>query len=731
MRSPVRSILILVFVITHSMSQAQTTPEYPWYDSSLTFEERADALVNAMTLEEKIAQSMDQSPAIDRLGIPEYNWWNEALHGVARNGRATVFPQAIALAATFDPELIFRVSSAISTEARAKFNASVKIGNRRRYAGLTFWSPNVNIFRDPRWGRGQETYGEDPFLSATIGTAFVEGMQGDDPKYLKTAACAKHYLVHSGPEALRHEFDAIVSDKDLQETYLPAFEELIKQGNVEGVMGAYNRVNGKPASGSQRWLQKQLREEWQFDGYIVSDCGAIADFHNYHGATADAAESSALAINSGLNLNCGDSFEYLAEAIDRGLLKEETLDASLKQLLLTRFKLGLFDDVDDHEYNTIKPEVVDSDEHRQLAYEAAVKSIVLLKNESDLLPLSSDVNSLYIVGPHASSEEVLLGNYYGLSGNTATIVDGITSRVGAGVTINYKYGVLPYRDNVNPIDWSTGEAKDSDVMIAVMGISNLYEGEEGESLASSTKGDKEDIKLPQNQIDYFKKLKGDSETPLILILTGGSPIAIPEIEPLADAILFAWYPGEEGGNAVADLIFGNRNPSGRLPVTFPYSVNDLPPFEDYSMKGRTYKYMQVKPQFPFGYGLSYTTFEYSEASFAKGEDKAYTASVTITNNGDQIGEEVVQLYVSSPAAGQGDPISSLIGIKRVEIGPGKSMDISFQLDKTDFYMVDDNGDRVTRKGNYKLWIGNSSPGERSKELGGRWEVITVSDRMIK
>lgn len=702
-----------------------STETMVWFDSDLSFEVRAEQLVKAMTLDEKISQTMDQAPAIDRLGIPEYNWWNEALHGVARNGRATVFPQAIGLAATFDIELMKQIGDAISTEARIKYNTSVALDNRGRYAGLTFWSPNVNIFRDPRWGRGQETYGEDPYLSGKMGVAFVKGIQGNDLKYLKAAACAKHYLVHSGPEELRHEFDAVVSQKDLYETYLPAFEALVREGKVEGVMGAYNRVLSEPACGSKFFLNDLLRKQWGFDGYVVSDCGAIADFHRFHKVTSSAAESSALAIKSGLNLNCGRTFVAIKEAIEKGLMTEDELDNALTQLYMTRFRLGFFDELDKDKFGVLSTEKVDGADHRRLAREAATKSLVLLKNKDNLLPLKKELKSIYVVGPHATSEEILLGNYYGLTANTVSILDGIVGQVSPGTSINYKLGQLAYQENINPIDWSTGEAKNAEVMIAVMGISGLLEGEEGEALASAEKGDRRDIRLPQNQIDYIKKLKKETATPLVLIITGGSPIALPEIEPLADAILFAWYPGEEGGNAVADVLFGNASPSGKLPVTFPFSVDGLPAFDDYAMKGRTYKYMQTEPQFPFGFGLSYATFSFSQDQVVKvGND--LIVNVAVSNMGSHVADEVVQLYVSSPLGGEEDPISSLRAFQRVHLAPGETSVIGFHLNEEDFYQFDMQGDQLIRKGEYKVSVGNSSPGSRATRLGAKWVEYSVN-----
>ncbi|MGB5264818.1 MAG: glycoside hydrolase family 3 C-terminal domain-containing protein [Lutimonas sp.] len=686
---------------------------YKGSDTSLTFEDRIDLLISEMTLEEKTSQLLDVCPPIERLGIPEYNWWNEALHGVARNGKATVFPQAIAFGATFDEDLIFRVGEAISDEARAKYNESIKIGNRGRYAGLTFWSPNVNIFRDPRWGRGQETYGEDPFLTSRIGVSFVKGLQGFDSKYLKTAACAKHYAVHSGPEEFRHEFDAVVGKKDLFETYLPAFKALVQEAKVEGVMGAYNRTLGEPCCGSPYLLQDILKDKWGFKGYIVSDCGAISDFHTFHKVTNTPEESAALALKSGTTINCGNVYKVLKSALDQHLITEELIDTRLKESLLTRFKLGFFDPPGSNPFDQISSEVIDSQKHRDLAKEVALKSIVLLKNKNNLLPLKKEIKNIYVVGPNASNEEVLLGNYYGLTGRTQTILDGIVNKVSLGTTINYKIGVLPFRANVNPIDWTTGEAGQADVCIAVMGISALFEGEEGEAIASDSKGDRKDLRLPQNQIDFIKKIRKNSEKPLVLVLTGGSPIAIPELHDLVDAIVFAWYPGEEGGNAVADILFGDVSPSGKLPITFPKSVDQLPPYTDYNMAGRTYKYMTKEPLYPFGFGLSYTTFHYGNLKI----ESNLKVSVEITNSGKYDAEEVVQLYISSPLAGIEDPLYDMKAFRRISLKQGEMKKVEFDLSTASFMQIDQHGDQVLRTGEYTVFVGSSLPSRRSMELG--------------
>lgn len=725
-----KNILTLSFLILISFSGFTQDTEFAWYDYNLPMEERIDALVNSMTLEEKFSQLVDRTTEISRLDIPKYNWWNECLHGVGRNGRATVFPQAIGLGATFDEDLVLRISSAIGDEARAKSNVAIANNNRERFTGLTFWSPNVNIFRDPRWGRGQETYGEDPYLTSRIGVAFTKGLQGDHPKYLKAAACAKHYVVHSGPESLRHGFDAVCSMKDLWETYMPAFKALVTEAKVEGVMGAYNRTNGEPCNASPYLIKEVLRDKWGFDGYFTTDCGALRDILEGHRVVETMEEATALAIKAGINLSCGDVDIHLDKAVEKGLLTEEDIDNALKQLLKTRFRLGYFDPKDEVPFNSIGPEVVGCQKHVDLALEAAQKSIVLVKNKNNVLPLKKDMRTLYVTGPQAANEEVLLGNYFGVTGNSVNILDGIAAKVSVGTRINYRMGQMPYHKNANPMDWTTGGAAKANACIAVMGISGLWEGEEGESIASHLKGDHDDLRLPEAQIDFLKKIRSKSDNPLIVVITGGSPIIIPEIYELADAIIYVWYPGEQGGNAVGDIIFGDVSPSGRMPFTVPYSVDDLPAFENYDMAGRTYRYMEKEPLFPFGFGLSYTTFEYSNVS-SKIENEKVVVSAQIKNTGTVTADEVAQLYISSPLSGKDYPFYSLQSFKRLKLKPGETKQVEFELSKEQFLQVDEKGEGFLPKGEYKITVGGAVPSSRSIALSAAKTVtVTINSKEI-
>lgn len=692
---------------------------YPFQNPELSIDQRVDDLVSRLTLDEKIDQLKYDTPPIDRLGVPQYNWWNECLHGVARNGRATVFPQAIGLAATWDTDLIHRVSDVIATEARAKYNAFSSHGQRGQYQGLTFWTPNINIFRDPRWGRGMETYGEDPFLTSRIGVDFVEGLQGDHPRYLKAAAMAKHYAVHSGPEGLRHEFNAEVSMKDLWETYLPAFEALVTEAHVEGIMGAYNRTNGYPCNAHPYLEQDVLRKRWGFKGYFVSDCWAIVDFYNGHKVVNTPAEAAALALNHGTNLNCGDTYPHLREAIKQGLTTEAQVDKNLKELLPTRFRLGLFDPPGSCPFDKIGPEAIHADDHVQLSKEAAAKSFVLLKNKNQTLPIAKDVNKVFVTGPTATHAQALLANYYGVSEELVTFAEGITGKVSSHTAVYYRQGALLDEPNRNPIDWFSGTAGEAAVTIACLGLSQLIEGEEGESIASRNKGDREDIGLPQNQVEFLKVLRSKAKK-LVVVITGGSAIACPEVYDLADALIYVWYPGEQGGNALADVLFGDASPSGKLPVTVPYSIADLPAFEDYNMTNRTYRYMEKDPLFPFGFGLSYGKFEYSNLKLSKTKVAAgepLEVEVTVTNTGNFRSEEVVELYLKDLEASVKVPKYSLRGFNKVNLWPGGTATVKFTLDKKAMSLVNNDGELILEPGKFTVYVGGTQPCKRSQELG--------------
>lgn len=670
--------------------------------------ERIRVLISKMTLEEKVSQLSDVSPAIERLGIPEYNWWNEGLHGVARAGVATIFPQAIALASIFDEDFMKKVFTAVSDEARAKYNEASKRGVRTRYYGLTYWTPNINIFRDPRWGRGQETYGEDPFLTARLGVACVQGLQGDHPERLKIAACAKHYAVHSGPERLRHEFDAVVTQKDLWETYLPAFKALVDAG-VETVMGAYNRTLGEPCCGSAYLLKDILRGRWRFKGHVVSDCWAIRDFHLYHKVTSTVEESVALALNSGCDLNCGSCYPALVPAVQKGLVTEETINTSLERLLSTRFKLGQFDPVDTDPWAALGKETIRCEKHLELAREAAEKSIVLLKNRNNLLPLDDSKKKIFLIGPGAANLHTLTGNYHGLSPRIVTILEGLTGKISEKwqISMDYHQGCMMYDENKN-MGWTVGMAEQADVVIAVFGLDNAMEGEEGDAIATDSKGDRDTIELPEWQLGYLKALS-ERGKPIVLVLTGGSPIAIPE--EIADAVLFVWYPGEQGGNAVANVIFGDAVPSGHLPLTFPQSTRQLPPYEDYSMQGRTYRFMEEEPYRPFGFGLSYTTFRFDalEVSGTVSDNAFVTARVTVRNTGKRDAEEVVQLYLSRKDRTQKEPLYSLRGFSRVSIQAGSSRTVELTLDAASFSVVQESGESILARGLWSIIASDAAP----------------------
>ncbi|GAB1858377.1 glycoside hydrolase family 3 C-terminal domain-containing protein [Flavobacteriaceae bacterium MHTCC 0001] len=699
-------------------------------DNTLSIDERAELLVSQMTIEEKISQLTNDAAAIPRLKIPDYNWWNEALHGVARNGKATIFPQGIGIGATFDPDLAKRVSSAISTEARAKYIISQEMRNHSKYAGLTFWTPNVNIFRDPRWGRGQETYGEDPLLMSKIGVAFVEGLQGDDSKYLKTAACAKHFAVHSGPEEVRHTFNAEPNKQDLYETYMPAFEALVKEAKVEGVMGAYNAVYGIPSCASEFLLNDILKKQWDFDGYITSDCGAIGGIAWKQKYVDTPEEAAAVALKAGTNLNCGQTYKKLKTALDKGLISEELLHERTKQLFKTRFRLGMFDENVDHPYFKVSKDKIHCDAHVDLALEAARKSIVLLKNKNNTLPLSKDIKVPYLTGPFANSADMLMGSYYGVSSNMVTILEGITETISLGSSLNYRSGALPFHKNINPKNWAPFVAGESDVTICVVGLTADREGEEVDAIASADIGDKVDLKLPENQVNYVKEMIEKKKGPLVLVVASGSPISLEGIEEGCDAILQIWYPGEQGGTAVADVLFGNVSPTGHLPITFPKNVQQLPPYEDYSMKGRTYKYMTEEPMFPFGFGLTYSKTEIGNISIEDitlNKKQSLNVAIEVSNIGDFDIDEVVQLYVNPVNPSGGIPLKSLKAFQRIALKKSQKQVVNFKIDAQDLMVVNENGKKEWRKGKYNVVIGNASPGDLSKKLGAVFaEEITIT-----
>ena len=678
-------------------------------------EQQATDIIKQMTLEEKFSQMMNETPGITRLGIEPYDWWNEALHGVARSGRATVFPQPIGMGATFDPDLVKEVGDAIATEGRAKYIVARKNKNYARYTGLTFWSPNINIFRDPRWGRGMETYGEDPYLTGTMGTAFVQGIQGDDPVYLKAAACGKHYAVHSGPEATRHSVNVEPSKRDLWETYLPAFKMLVEKGKVEIIMGAYNRVYGESASGSKFLLTDILRNQWGFKGHIVSDCGAVTDIYSGHKIAKTEAEACAIAIKAGLNVECGTTFKALKTALDEQLLTEADIDKALMPLMMTRLKLGLLKPDKQCPYNEMDESVIGSEKHIALARKVAEESMVLLKNDG-VLPLKKDIKTLFVTGAGAADAFWLMGNYFGISDRYCTYLQGIVSKVSNGTAVNYRPGVLESTPTRNKINWAVDEAAGADYTIVVMGNNGNLEGEEGEAI-DSERGDRDGISLPESQMKFLRDIYALKKSGIIVVLTGGSPVDVREISQMADAIIMAWYPGQEGGYALGDLIFGDANFSGKLPVTFPADGKLLPDFEDYSMKGRTYKYMTDNIFYPFGFGLNYGKVEYGDLKVFANKKTGATVSVTLTNNSSWSITEIPQVYVSAPGAGVSAPLQQLASFQRVTVEPGKSVEVRFDVPVERLMTVQEDGSSKLVRGEYVFTVANAAPSMRNEELG--------------
>ena len=670
---------------------------------------KAQELVMKMTIEEKASQLRYDSPGISRLGIPEYNWWNEGLHGVARAGIATVFPQAIGMAASFDEDMVRKIGDIIAEEGRAKYNAASKQDDRDIYKGLTFWAPNVNIFRDPRWGRGHETYGEDPCLTATLGKAYVEGLQGNG-ETMKAAACAKHFAVHSGPEALRHEFNAEVSQKDMEETYLPAFKALVEDAHVEAVMGAYNCVNGEPCCGSKTLIKNKLRGEWNFEGHFVSDCWAIRDFHEHHMVTSSPVESAAMALKAGCNVNCGCTYVHLLSALDKELVTEDEIRASCVALMRTRIRLGMFDK--STEYDNIPYSVVSCPEHKAVSYQCAVKSMVLLKNKG-ILPLDKkSISTIAVIGPNADSRAALEGNYNGTADRYVTFLEGIEDAFEGRVL--YAEGCHLYKDRVSGLAQAgdryaeaEAAAANSDVVILCVGLDATIEGEEGDTGNEFSSGDKNDLRLPESQRELIKRVAKIGK-PMILVCAAGSSI---NIEHDCDALIHAWYPGSEGGKAIADIIFGKVSPSGKLPVTFYNSADKLPCFTDYAMSDRTYRYTRDNILYPFGYGLTYGDVVVTSLSYDDGK-----VNVEVENNGADTCD-VIELYIKSHCDNT-PAYPVLCGFKRIFAKKGEKLDVEIEVPDKAFTTVSDIGERKQFAKEFTLYVGTHQPDELSCQLSG-------------
>ncbi|TDD98735.1 glycoside hydrolase family 3 C-terminal domain-containing protein [Flavobacterium cellulosilyticum] len=861
-----KKIKSLLFIINLFTITAFAQPNLSFKNPDLPIEQRVNDLLSKLTVDEKISQLMNDSPAIERLGIPEYNWWNESLHGVARAGYATVFPQSISIASAWDRQLIFDVANAISDEARAKHHEYLRRGQHGMYQGLTFWSPNVNIFRDPRWGRGHETYGEDPYLTGQLGLNYVTGLQGTNEKYFKVIATAKHYAVHSGPEPSRHEFNAETSDIDLYETYLPAFRTLIKEGHVYSVMGAYNRFRGESASASP-FLFNILRNDWGFNGYIVSDCGAVADIWKQHKITNDAATASALAIKYGLDLECGSTFKSLKEAVTRNLITEAEIDVAVKRLFTARFKLGMFDPDEIVPYAQIPYSLNNNSAHDYLARVASQKSIVLLKNRNQTLPLSKNIKTIAVIGPNANDVQSLWGNYSGTPSNPITVLKGIQNKLEPNAKVLYAKGtdlakgvpemkVIPsfyfqnengtqgvtakYFDNAkcegkplftriddnidfnwdidtpdprmkmgsysvkwtgflvppktgtyNISEWSkpfmtieieggktsggknnhaprirpqkmeleAGKkykievkyqnyygnaiaqllwaepeenvlqeavqvANQADAIVLVLGLNERLEGEEMKVEAEGFEGgDRTSLDLPSNQIELMKAMVATGK-PVILVLINGSALSINWANDNVPAILTSGYPGQQGGNAIADVLFGDYNPAGRLPVTYYKSVDQLPDFENYDMKGRTYRYFDKKPLYPFGFGLSYTKFKYSNLQIPTdiSTEKAFEVLVDVTNIGDRDGDEVAELYLKDEKASTPRPTCQLEGFERINLKKGETKTVHFKINPRQLSLINNKNQRIVEPGWFTVSVGGKQPDGSNDIQSGRFKI---------
>ncbi len=690
--------------------------------------EYAKELVTQMTMEEKLSQMLYQSPAIERLGIPAYNWWNESLHGVARAGVSTMFPQAIAMAAMFDENMMYHVAKAIALEGRAKYSAYSSYGDRGIYKGITFWAPNINIFRDPRWGRGHETYGEDPYLTAVLGVAYVKGLQGDDRDELLSAACAKHFAVHSGPEEERHRFNAVVGKKDLFETYLYAFKRLVKDANVEAVMGAYNRVNGEPACGSKTLLKDILRDAWGFEGHVVSDCWAINDFHLHHKVTDTAAESAAMAVNNGCDLNCGNAFLHLPLAVQNGLVQEETIDAAVIRLLDTRIRLGMLEKFPS-KYDSISYDVVECKDHIELSNEVARRSIVLLKNQNNILPLDTRAyKNIAVIGPNADSRAGLVGNYEGTSSEYITPLEGIRGILPENAKLLYAPGCHLFKDRTEVLAEENDRiaeavtiAKMSDVVVMCVGLDATIEGEEGDMGNAYAAGDKADLLLPANQIKLLEEVQKVGKS-IILLMSTGSAMDMKWADEHAEAVLQTWYLGARGGKAIAEILFGKVSPCGKLPITIYENIDELPDFCDYTMTNRTYRYMKNAALYPFGYGLIYSNITYellSQNNVVTNIGEEISIKVAVTNCGKYHVWESIQAYIKDEESSVTVPNYQLKNVKSICLNAGERKEVELVLKKRDFALIDNDGVCMIEPGKFTVYISGGQPDERTIELTGK------------
>lgn len=729
------TLLMGVFSMGYGQSQNKN---YTFRNPDLEMEVRIKDLISRLTLQEKVSMMKHQSPAIERLGIPAYNWWNEALHGVARTTeKVTVFPQAIGMAATFDTEALQKMGDITSSEGRALFNEDLRTGKTGSiYRGLTYWTPNINIFRDPRWGRGQETYGEDPYLTAKMGSAIVRGLEGNDPKYLKSVACAKHYAVHSGPEYNRHSFDVRTSTYDLWDTYLPAFRELITKAKVHGVMCAYNRFDGQPCCGNSKLLSDILHKQWNFDGYVTSDCWAVSDFAQYHKTHANNTEAVSDALLSGTDLECGNLYQLLEQGVKQGLLSEREINVSLTRLFKILFKIGMFDPADRVPYASIGKEVIESAAHKKHAYEMAQKSMVLLENKKNVLPLNySKIKRIALIGPNADNGHSQLANYFGTPSEIVTPYSSLQKRFGGKIKIDYikGVGIVDKLKESPSFAQVAAQAKKSDVIIFVGGINADYEGEAGDAGAGGysgfASGDRTTIALPTVQTELLKELKKTGR-PLIVVNMSGSIMDFQWESQNADAILQAWYGGQAAGDAIVDVLFGQYNPSGRMPLTTYKSDKDLPAFEDYSMANRTYRYFTGEVRYPFGYGLSYTNFSYSSLENDPEVQTGTTIQVTTTvkNIGKMDGDEVVQLYlIHQQDKNKRTPIHSLKGFKRIHLKAGESAKVSFSLSPEELALTDSDGNLTESAKKVDIYVGGGQPNKSA----GSFSAVDIKGEPYK